>query len=89
MLEIIHLSVASFANIFSHSEVYGFLAVGKLLIKSNLLIFVFIFIILEGGLEKVLLCFMSKSVLPIFSSERFLVSSLTFWSLIHFDKHVF
>ena len=39
-------------------------AVGKLLIKSDLLIFVFIFIIVEGGLEKVLLCFMSKSVLP-------------------------
>ena len=66
-------------------------AVRKLLslIKSDLLIFVFIFIIVEGGLEKVLLWFMSKSVLPIFSSESFLVSSLTFWSLIHFDKHVF
>ena len=59
------------------------------LIKSHLLIFVFIFIIVEGGLEKILLWFMSKSVLPVFSSEHFIVSSLIFWSLIHFDKHVF
>ena len=28
---------------------------------------------------------MSESVLPMFSSKNFIVSSLTFWSLIHFE----
>ena len=60
-------------------------AVGKLLIKSDLLIFVFIFIIVEGGLEKVLLCFMSKSVLPniflweIFSIQPYILVFNPFW----------
>ena len=60
-------------------------AVGKLLIKSDLLIFVFIFIIVEGGLEKVLLCFMSKSVLPniflweIFSIQPYILVFSPFW----------
>ena len=65
------ISVASFANIFSHSEDCPFtllmvsFAVQKLLslIRSHLLIFVFIFITLGGGSEKILLRFMSKSVL--------------------------
>ena len=62
-------------------------AVQKLwsLIKSHLFIFVFIFIILEGGSEKILLQFMSENVLPMFSSKSFIVSVLTFRSLIHFE----
>ena len=60
ILEIKPLSVASFANIFSHSEDCLFvlfmvsLAVQKLLssIRSHLLIFVFIFITLGGGSKK-------------------------------------
>ena len=48
-------------------------------------IFVFIFITLGGGSKKILLQFMSKSVLLMFSSKSFMVSSLTFRSLIHFD----
>ena len=62
-------------------------AVQKLLslIRSHLFIFVFIFIILGGGSEKILLQFMSKSVLPVFSSKSFIVYSLTFSSLIHFE----
>ena len=28
---------------------------------------------------------MSKSVLPMFASQTFKVSSLTFWTLIHFE----
>ena len=32
-----------------------------------------------------LLCFISVSVLPMFSSRSFIVSSLTFKSLIHFE----
>ena len=63
ILEINPLSVALFANIFSHSEGLSFcfvmvsLAVQKLLslIRSHLLIFVFIFITLGGGSKKILL----------------------------------
>ena len=62
-LEIIPLSVASFANIFSHSEGCLFVlfmvsfAVQKLLpfIRSHLFIFVFISISLGGGSERILL----------------------------------
>ena len=68
-------SVASFANIFCHSEGCLFIfvvvsyTVQKLLtlIKSHLFIFVFIFSTLGGRLKKTLLSFMSKSVLPMFS----------------------
>ena len=85
ILEINPLSVASFANIFSHSEGYLFVlfivffAVQKLLsfIRSHLFIFILIFITLAGGLKMILLLFMSKSVLPMFSSKSFIVSSLT------------
>ena len=85
------LSVASFANIFSHSEDCLFVlfmvsfTVQKLLslIRFHLFIFVFILINLGGGSKKVLLRFMSKSVLPMFFSKSFIVSTLTFRSLIH------
>ena len=93
ILEINPLLVASFANIFSHSESCLFVlfmvsfAVQNLLslIISHLFIFVFIFITLGDGLKKILLRFMSKSVLPMFSSKSFIVSGLTFGPLIHFD----
>ena len=55
------------------------------LIRSHLFIFVFIFITLGSGSKKILLRFMSKSVLSIFSSKSFIVSGLTFRSLIHFE----
>ena len=81
------------ANIFSHSEGCAFVlfmvsfAVQKLLsfIRFYLFIFVFISITLGGGSKKILLWFMSKSVLPMFSSKSFIVSGLTFRSLIHFE----
>ena len=84
------MSVASFVDVFSHPVSCLFiwftvsLAVQKLSIRSYLFIFVFIFITLVGGSKNILLCFMSKSVLPMFSPESFIVSSLTFRSLIHF-----
>ena len=89
ILEINPLLVASFANIFSHYEgclLFLFMvscAVLKLLnlIRSYLFIFGFILIILGGGSEKILLRFMSKSVLPMFSSKSFIVSGLIFRSL--------
>ena len=63
ILEISPMSVASFANIFSHSEgclfilFIVFFAVQKLLsfIRSHLFIFVFIFVIPGGGRKKMLL----------------------------------
>ena len=93
ILEINPLSVASFANIFSHSEGCLFVfftvsyAVQELLsfIKSHLFIFVFISISLGSGSKKILLQFMSKSVFPTFSSKNFIVYSLTLRSLIHFE----
>ena len=48
-------------------------------------IFVFIAITLGGGSKKILLWFMSKSVLPMFSSKSLIVSALTLRSLIHFE----
>ena len=74
ILEINPLSVALFANIVSHSVSCVFIlfmvsfAVQNLLslIRSHLFIFVFIFITLGGGSKKILLQFMSESVLPVF-----------------------
>ena len=93
ILEINPLSIDSFANIFSYSEGCLFVlfivsfAVQKLLssIRSHLFIFVFISITLGGGPKKILLWFMSKSVFPLFSSKNFIMSGLTFRSLIHFE----
>ena len=93
ILEINPLSVALFTNIFSHSEGFLFVlfmvsfVVQKLLslIRSHLFIFVFIFITLGGGLKNILLRFMSESVLPLFFFKSFIVSGLTFRSLIHFE----
>ena len=92
-MEISPLSVASFANIFSHSEGFLFVlfmvsyAVQKLLsfFRSHLFIFAFISISLGGGSKRILLCFMSFSVLSMFSSKSLRVSDLTFRPLIHFE----
>ena len=79
LLEINPLSITSFANIFSNSMGCLFIlfmvsfAVQKVLglVRYHLFIFVFIFITLEGGSEKLLLQFMSESVLLMFSSKSF------------------
>ena len=93
ILEINPLSVDSLVNIFSHSKSCLFIlftvsfAVQQLLssIRPHLFIFVFISTTLEGESKKILLWFMSKSVLPMFSYKSFTVSGLTFRSLIHFE----
>ena len=54
-------------------------------IGSHLFTFVLIFITLGDGSKKTLLQFMSKSILPVFWSKKFLVSDFTFRSLIHFE----
>ena len=93
ILEINPLSVVSCASVFSHSEGCLFIlsmvsfAVQKVLslIRSHLFIFVVIFITSGGGSKKILLWFMSKSVFPMFSFKSFIVSGLTFRSLIHLE----
>ena len=93
ILEIISLSVVSFAIIFSHSEgcLFTLLIVSSILqellslIWYHLFIFVFISIILGGGSQRTLLWFMSECALPMFSSKSFVVSDLTFRSLIYFE----
>ena len=56
------------------------------LIRLHLFIFVFISITLGDRLKKkIFLQLLSESVLPMFSSKSFIVSGLTFRSLIHFE----
>ena len=91
ILEFSPLLVTLFAKIFSHSVsclfFYGFLCCAKAftLIRSHLFIFLFLFITLGGRLRKILLQFMAKSLLRMFSSKSFIGSSLMFRSLIHFE----
>ena len=91
ILEINPLPVVSFANMFSHSEGCLFIlfmvsfAVQKLLSFIRYHLFIFVFITLGCESKKILLWFMSKSVLPTFSSKSFILSSLTFRSVIHFE----
>jgi len=93
ILEINPLSVVSFTIIsppfqgLSIHLAYSFLGVQKplSLIRSHLFTFVFISITLGGGSQRILLCFMSSSVLPMFSSKSFIVSGLSFRSVIHFE----
>ena len=47
------------------------------LVRFHLYIFVLIFITLGGGSERVFLLFMSKSVLPVFSSKSFMFCCVT------------
>ena len=90
ILQINPLSVALFPNILSYFDYCLFtlftvsFAMQKLL---NLISFhLFLFSITLGGrLKRILLQFMLKSVLPMFSSKSFIVSGLTFKSLTHFE----
>ena len=60
--------------------VSGFLCCAKFLslIMSHLFIFAFVSFALGDGSKKILLQFMSKGVLPMFSSRSFIISGLTF-----------
>ena len=53
------------------------------LIRSHSFIFAFVFNSVGDGSKKILLQFMSKSVLPMISSRGFIVYGLTFGSLIY------
>ena len=54
-------------------------------IRSHLFIFAFASFALGDSCKKIFVQFMSKNVLPRFSSRSFMVSSLTFRSLTHFE----
>ena len=92
IFEINSLSVASFAIIFSHSEGCLFTSlivssvVQKLLslIRSHLFILLLFPVFWEVG-HRGSCCDLCQSVLPMFSSRSFIVSGLTFRSLIHFE----
>ena len=71
--------------VFSLCLWFPLLSLQKLLSIKALFIFVFISITLGDGVKNILLWFMSKSVLPMFSSKSFTVSSLAFRSSIHFE----
>ena len=93
ILEIKFSSLESFVNIFSHSIgchlvlLMVSFAVQKFasLITSYLFVFAFIFFPLGDQYKKILLQFLFKNVLPVFSSRSFMVSCLIFESLSHFE----
>ena len=55
------------------------------LIRSHLLTFDFSFITLRGGSKEIHCCDLWQSVLPVFSSNSCMESSLTYGSLIHWS----
>ena len=92
ILEMNPLSAVSFAIIFSHSEGYLFtllivyFAVQKLLslIRSHLFTFVFTCYTRRWVIEDLALNYVIKC--STFSSKSFIVSGLTFRSLVHFES---
>ena len=92
IMEINPLSVALFA-IISHSEscllilstVYFALQKLSSLIRYHLFPSIFISITLRGGSKRILLQFMSRHFFSMFFSKIFIVSGLTFNSLIRFE----
>ena len=68
--------------------IYCFLCCAKAFKLIRFHLFIFISITLGSGSKMIMLCFMSKSILPVFFSKSFIVSGLTFKSLIHF-KFIF
>ena len=91
ILNINPLSDIPLANIFSHSVSYLFIllmvsfTMKKILrlIKSHLFFFAFISLSWGDRSKKILLIFMSKTVIPMVSSRSFTIFHLTFRSLIH------
>ena len=63
-----------------------FFVLQKLLsLIGSFVYFCLVFLVIGDRSKKILLRFMSKSVLPMFSCRSFIVSGLTFRSLIHFE----
>ena len=85
------LSDISVTNIFSYSVGSLFILLTVSVCKSFLVwrnpicLFLLLFLLPEETLKKVLLRLMLRSILPMFSSRSFMVSGLTFKSLIRFE----
>ena len=88
------LSDISFTDIFSDSVGCLFIlfmipfAMQKLLILISSHLFI-LFPLLGRHIPKILLSLLSKSILPMFSSRYFMVSSLTLGSLIHLSLFLY
>ena len=86
------MPVTSFANIFSHSVVcllfvYGFLCCA-IAFELNQVSFMFVFISIYCGRwikKDIAAIYVRDCVLPVFPYKSFIVSGLTFRSLIHFE----
>ena len=97
ILNINPLSDISFANIFSHSVACLFvLSMVSLTVQnffllwcSPICLFLLLFPLTKETDPKILLILMSKSVLPMFSSRSFIISGLTFKSLIHLSLFLY
>ena len=91
ILDINPLLVTSFTNIFSHSIGCLFILlmvsfdVQKLLSLFRCHLFIFISFALGERSKKLFLQYLSKSVLPMFSSKSFTFSGLKYRSLNHFE----
>ena len=68
---------------FSFQFANSFLCCMKAFNSILLIYFCFYLLFHKGQIQKILLQYMSNSVLPIFLSKSFMVSNLTFKSLIH------
>ena len=85
------LSDISITNIFSYSvgSLFTLLTVSLcksfLVWRNPLCLFLLLFLLPEETFKKVLLRLMLRSILPMFSSRSFMVSGLTFKSLIRFE----
>ena len=89
--EINPLSVTLFAKIFSHFVgclcffMLSFVVQMLLSLISPICLFLFLFSLLWEVDPKRYCCNLCQSVLPMFSFKSFIVSSLMFMSLIHFE----
>ena len=89
IFEMNYLSVALFAIIFSHSEGCLFTLLIISFVVQKLLSLISLFLLLFPVLWEVghrgSCCDLCQSILPMFSSRSFILSGLTFRSLIHFE----
>ena len=87
LLEVNPMSVVWLANIFSHSKDCLFIwfmvsfALQKFLSLIRYYLFILLLFSLGGRSKKILLWFMSKGVLPMFSSKSFIITGLMSLSL--------
>ena len=89
-LYILEINALSVAIIFSHSKscllilfIVSFAVCRSFYVWLGLICLFFIFTTLGGGSKRILLWFMSQSIVPMFSFKGFIVSGLTFKSVIH------